>query len=379
MSWRIFLERVHWRVLLATLFLSVMGILSVASATLNEEVRFSSFALRQTLFVIVGVSIALLIARLDYRQAIVWSPWLYGAMLFLLIAVFIGGQTIRGAQSWFEVGIVQLQPAEFAKVIAIIVLARYFSYYRHSFFKFRHILRSLLLVLPIVLLVALQPDFGSAALILMIWVGMVLITGVSRRFLLLFGLILLIGGATTWTVGLQPYQKTRILAFLQPQTDPLGAGYNAIQSTIAVGSGGLFGRGLGQGSQSQLNFLPEQHTDFIFAVISEELGLVGAGLVLLVTGYLIVMLVVIGRAAADDFGFYIAIGGAMLLFVQSTINIGMNMGIMPITGVPLPLVSYGGSSYLSTAILIGVVMSVSLRGRIRERHQESRVEPSLAA
>lgn len=365
--------------MLATLFLSVMGILSVASATLNEEVRFSSFALRQTLFVIVGVSIALLIARLDYRQAIVWSPWLYGAMLFLLIAVFIGGQTIRGAQSWFEVGIVQLQPAEFAKVIAIIVLARYFSYYRHSFFKFRHILRSLLLVLPIVLLVALQPDFGSAALILMIWVGMVLITGVSRRFLLLFGLILLIGGATTWTVGLQPYQKTRILAFLQPQTDPLGAGYNAIQSTIAVGSGGLFGRGLGQGSQSQLNFLPEQHTDFIFAVISEELGLVGAGLVLLVTGYLIVMLVVIGRAAADDFGFYIAIGGAMLLFVQSTINIGMNMGIMPITGVPLPLVSYGGSSYLSTAILIGVVMSVSLRGRIRERHQESRVEPSLAA
>lgn len=356
-----------------------MGILAVASATLNEEVRFSSYAIRQTIFVLVGITIAIAIARLDYRQTIVWSPWLYGATLVVLVAVFLGGQTIRGAQSWFEVGIVQLQPAEFAKVVAVIVLARYFSYYRHSFFKFRHIVRSLLLVLPIVLLVALQPDFGSAGLILMIWVGMVLITGVSRRFLLLFGLLLLIGGTLTWTIGLRPYQKTRIMAFLQPQTDPLGAGYNAIQSTIAVGSGGVFGRGLGQGSQSQLNFLPEQHTDFIFAVIGEELGYVGAGLVLAVTGYLVIMLVVIGRSAADDFGLYVAVGGAILLFVQSTINIGMNMGIMPITGVPLPLVSYGGSSYLSTAILIGIIMSVSLRGRIRERHQESRVEPSLAA
>lgn len=359
--------------LVAALFLSVVGIMAVASATLNEHVRFSSFAVRQTIFVLLGAGVVLLLSRLDYRQMIVWMPWIYGATIALLLLIFVLGQTIRGAQSWFTFGLVALQPAEFAKVAAILVLARYFSYYRFHFQSFRHVIRSFLLILPIIALIALQPDFGGAAMVLVVWAGLVLVTGIPRKALAILLLFVAIGGTLTWTVFLKPYQRQRITAFMNPTADPLGAGYNAIQAKIAVGSGGLWGKGLGQGSQSQLNFLPEQHTDFIFAVIGEELGFAGAALLLLALFILITDLFRIGRDAPDDFGMYVAIGSGILLLAQSTINIGMNMGIMPITGVTLPLVSYGGSSFLSTCLLLGLVQSIAIRGRITMHH--AAVEP----
>ena len=204
-----------------------------------------------------------------------------------------------------------------------------------------------------------QPDLGSAMILFLTWLAMVLLLPVPKKTILAIFLIILVLAAGAWLFVLQDYQKDRLLTFVQPQRDPLGSGYNVRQSVVAVGSGQVLGRGLALGSQSQLNFLPEQETDFIFAVIAEELGFVGAGLLLLLFASLFLRLYKIARETRDDFGNFLCLGIITYLTIQTFINIGMNLGIAPVTGIPLPLVSYGGSSLVSILIALGIVLNVN--------------------
>ncbi|HLC64269.1 MAG TPA: FtsW/RodA/SpoVE family cell cycle protein, partial [Patescibacteria group bacterium] len=215
----------------------------------------------------------------------------------------------------------------------------------------------------LIVLVMLQPDLGSAMILFFIWLVMVLLLPIRKKTVFIIFLIIVVLAAGAWFFLFKDYQKDRLLTFIQPQLDPLGAGYNVRQSVVAVGSGQLVGRGLALGSQSQLNFLPEQETDFIFAVIAEELGFVGASLLLILFFSLLVRLYRIAQQTRDDFGNMLALGVITYLTVQTFINMGMNMGIAPVTGVPLPLVSYGGSSLLSVLIALGIVLNIHLKNR----------------
>jgi rod shape determining protein RodA len=227
------------------------------------------------------------------------------------------------------------------------------------------IVSGLLALVPFTL-VLMQPDLGSALVYLVMWLGLLLFSGIKR----VYSLILVVSGILVswgaWAFALKDYQKNRIISFLNPAADPLGSGYNVIQSKIAVGSGGLFGRGLGHGSQSQLRFLPEQHTDFIFAVLTEELGFLGGFLLLFLFLILFVRMIKAGKFSRDEFGIILAIGAVIIFTFQIFTNVGMNIGILPVTGIPLPLVSYGGSALLIFLMLIGLIESVFVRGRKAE-------------
>jgi len=319
---------------------------------------------RQAVFALAGLVLLLVISLINYRVLKNHSFLLYGLMLLLLIAVLIFGHQIRGASSWFNLGQFGFQPVELAKIVMIIILAKYFAKRSRQMHRWRHILVSgIYSALPIVLIL-LQPDLGSVIVLIVVWLGMSLMAGIRYRQLALILLICILVSSVAWFLLLKDYQKNRLLVFLNPELDPLGQGYNMIQSIIAVGSGGIFGKGLGYGSQSQLNFLPEQHTDFIFASIAEELGLFGIFILIILFGLLFFRCFKIIFKASDNFGRLLAVGIIIYLFVHIAINVGMNIGLMPITGIPLPFVSYGGSNLLISLIAIGLLQSVKINAML---------------
>jgi rod shape determining protein RodA len=245
----------------------------------------------------------------------------------------------------------------------IVILAKYLSEAKNYLNDFKKIIISGIYISLPTILIIFQPDFGSALVILFIWIAMIFITGTKMKYMAMifvFGLILFVG---SWFYVFEDYQKDRIATFINPQSDLLGSGYNVNQSIIAVGSGNVWGKGLGHGSQSQLNFLPEKHTDFIFAVVAEEMGFIGVFLMLGLFAIVFYRLFKIAVETQDNFGKLLILGVAFTLIFHITINIGMNVGIMPVTGIPLPFISYGGSSLISFLIMIGVVQSVYMRGR----------------
>jgi rod shape determining protein RodA len=256
-----------------------------------------------------------------------------------------------------------IQPVEFAKLALVLALARFFSKHMGEAGRWRPFMISGVWLLALAGLVMLQPDLGSAVILVVIWLTLLFFFGASKRQWLL-----LIGGglalaATAWFAFLSPYQKARVETFLNPAADPLGSGYNVRQSIVAVGSGQVAGRGIGLGSQSQLNFLPEQYTDFIFSAIAEELGLLGSATILVLLGTMLYRLVIIARRSEDDFGTLVALGLAGWLGVQAFINLGGALGLLPLTGLTLPLVSAGGSSLIAVLVSLGVAQSIALRGR----------------
>lgn len=282
-------------------------------------------------------------------------------MLAMLTAVLFLGKQIHGAISWFSFAGFSFQPVELAKLIMIIIFAKYFAKHASQIHRWRYIIVSgIYLILPIALIL-MQPDLGSIIILIAIWLGISLMAGIRLKNLLIIFLILIIITANAWMLFLKDYQKNRILTFLNPKSDPLGRGYHVIQSIIAVGSGGLFGRGLGYGSQSQLNFLPEQHTDFILASIAEELGFVAIFFIIILFGLIFFRGFKIILRAPDNFGRFLGLGIIIYLFTHVIINIGMNIGLLPITGIPLPLLSYGGSNLLITLISIGLLQSIRKR------------------
>lgn len=285
----------------------------------------------------------------------------------LLVIVTLIGFGAGGSQRWIALPFFDLQPSEPVKLLVIIALARYLADHRDTLNHMRHLFVTIVQLAVPMVLVARQPDLGTALTLGAIWVGMVILAGVRWQHLLLLGVGAVAALPLAWTRLLTDYQRERLTIFLNPNLDPLGAGYNIIQSRISVGSGGLFGRGLNSGTQSQLHFLRVQHTDYIFAVLGEELGFVGGFIVIVLYAVLIMQILTIASRSRDDFGRLLAGGiGSMLLF-QIFVNIGMNIGLMPVTGIPLPFISYGRSSLFTLLFCVGVLESIAWRqGREEE-------------
>lgn len=287
----------------------------------------------------------------------------YAFSIALLMLVLAGSFAVRGVEAWLRFGNVFLQPVELVKLALIILLAKFFSKRHVEIYRLQHLVVSgMYLAIPAGLVLA-QPDLGSAIILAAIWVAIIIFSGMKlRHFLLLLAVAsLLIFGA--WNFTLAPYQKARITAFLNPYADPKGAGYQMIQSMIAVGSGQLWGKGLGYGSQTHLHFLPEAETDFIFAAFAEEWGFVGIAIMLALLLIVLWRIIRIGAHASDNFSRLYALGFGALIFVQSFIHIGMNMGLMPITGITLPFVSYGGSSLVTLLAGVGILQNIKINSR----------------
>jgi len=291
--------------------------------------------------------------------------FLYVMVLILLLAVLFFGKEVRGSSSWFSFRGFSFEPVEFAKIVVIIVLAKYFSLRHIEMFRIRHVAISAIYVGIPAILVLRQPDLGSTLILLAIWIGMVIIAGIKLRHLLLVILIGALVCAGSWSFFLKDYQKNRILDFINPQRDPLGSGYNIRQSLIAVGSGGILGKGLGYGSQSQLNFLPERHSDFIFAAFAEEWGFLGALFLILLFGVLFYRLMKINFNIKDNFSRLFIAGISIMLLFQIVINIGMNIDLLPITGIPLPFISYGGSNLLMNFLALGIIQGIRIGSLLR--------------
>jgi rod shape determining protein RodA len=287
--------------------------------------------------------------------------YLFGASLLLLVLLF--GHTVRSTQGWFRLGGLSFQPVEIAKVTLVIYLAALFVRSGYERLTWHIFGLGAAATFIYVILILLQPDFGSAMLLLVIWGGLSLFAGLPRRAWIILPVVVLTVGALVWAVGLKPYQRERVLSFLNPQTDTRGANYNALQARIAIGSGGWLGKGIGEGSQARLRFLPEAATDFLFAVLGEELGFVGVSVILGLFLLLLYRCIRLAQEAADDFAALLLIGLGAIVLVQLMVNAGMNLGIMPITGIPLPFISAAASSLVVAYVSIGIAESVAVRRR----------------
>lgn len=340
--------------------LIVVGLVSLYSISFEDAVFDPTNFSKQLVSVVIGVILMFTLSFQDYRVLNSFSTKLYFLIIAILFFVVLWGEKVRGTTGWIGLGIFHIQPVEIAKVVLIIFLASFFSKKKNQLSIVVRIIASTVLIFIPILLILKQPDFGSAFVIFVCWAVMLALTGISKKNLF----ILVIIGSAVFSSGwffLEDYQKARVINLFQPEYDPQGSGYNVRQSIIAVGSGGLWGKGLGHGSQSQLNFLPEKHTDFIFAVIVEELGLLGGVVAFFLFGVIFYRMKEIARLAKDNFGYLLTIGIIMMIFSQFLINIGMNIGVMPVAGVPLPFLSYGGSSLVAVLAAMGIIQSIYKR------------------
>lgn len=343
-----------------TLMTAIFGIIMISSA------GGSRYVIIQTAALLLGIGGVVALMILDYEYLAQISAYLYIAAVMLLILVLIPGiGTLQnGARSWFDLGFMNLQPAELAKVIFIISFANHLSACEDHINDPKTLLKLLAHIGILFVLILLQPDFGTAVVFAFIAVVMLFTAGISWKYLLGGGAAVAITFPLIWFFALQEYQKNRILTLLNPDRDPTGAGYHVIQSKIAVGSGKLFGTGLYKGSSQVNNLLPERHTDFIFSVICEELGMIGALVTILLLVFIIFRCLYIGIHARNRLGTYISTGVAAMLIFQVFENIGMCLGIFPVTGITLPFFSYGGSSMLTSILAIGLVLNVRWRCRL---------------
>jgi len=353
--------------LVVPIILLVIGVSVIYSLVLGTALEY--YTMKQAFFGVIGLLIFGFASFVDYRlyRGMNWLFYLLGIVLLILVAIF--GKTVNGAANWLDLKFFQLQPSEVVKIVMIVVLGSFFSE-RVGKLRWKDIAISLVLFLPPLVLVLKEPDFGSALVLAFIYSVLLLAARPSKKQLIviLASFLILVGvfvGAYL-KIGplsgiLKDYQRQRVVVFLDPEHDPYGRGYNVKQAQIAIGSGGILGRGLGRGTQSQLQFLPEPHTDFIFAGIAESFGFVGALVVLLLYGFLMLKLYDCAHLAQDNFGTLVVMGAAAMFFVQIVINIGMNLGLMPVTGITLPLLSYGGTSVFVSFFALGMVESVFIR------------------
>ncbi|MDP2831159.1 MAG: rod shape-determining protein RodA [Candidatus Omnitrophota bacterium] len=355
-----------FKILILALIIASLGVLSIYSSTSQKEgALWQEIYKRQLLWIMIGLVFFFLLSRFNYRKLWDANYFIYGAALFFLLLVFGLGVTRMGAQRWLRIAWFNFQPSEFAKLAMIIFLARYFS--RKSiddtslssgkFGIFQGIILPFIFVSIPMFLIIEQPDLGSGLMLMLIFVGLLYLTHVRLKYIFMLLAALILPLPFFWHF-LHDYQKQRLLVFLNPNIDPLGAGYTIIQSRIAIGSGGFFGRGWLRGSQSQLYFLPESHTDFIFATFSEQWGFLGSALLILMYYLIIRQGFIIAQRTQDAFGRLLAYGISLLLTLQVFINIAMNLGLAPVVGLPLPMMSYGGSSVLITFVALGILVNI---------------------
>jgi rod shape determining protein RodA len=355
------LTHFDWFFLLLILFVSTIGILNLYSATFAWKTYGQPVYMKQIFWLGIGMSIALVICLFDYRKLKRLGWPLYVITLGLLGWVLLFGKTSMGATRWIDLGFFNLQPSEVMKIVLILALACYFNDRPYPLgCTLRDLIVPFLLLLIPFGLVIKQPDLGTGLLIL--FIGTTTLLFVRIRFKTL--ITLLVCGSLMPIFGwffLKDYQKSRIYSFLDPERDPLGAGYHIIQSKIAVGSGGFWGKGFMHGTQSQLSFLPERHTDFAFSVFAEEWGFAGCAALLLIYFLIVAWGFFIAYRATDRFGKFLAVGVVCMLFWHVVVNLGMVIGLLPVVGVPLPLFSYGGTSMVTTMIGVGLLLNVSMR------------------
>jgi rod shape determining protein RodA len=348
-----------WLILILALAIAVVGIVEIHSATQYD--RAENFYLKQIYRILIGLLLMGVVMSIDYHALAENVPYFYAAGIAALVAVLLFGKKVSGSRSWISLGgFLELQPSELVKVVVVIALARFLCEIRTEYLTGADIVKaSAIAGLPI-LLVMLQPDLGSAMTFVPILVVGLLLGGLRPKWIAGAVILAVLAAGAGW-YNLKAYQKERIYTFLEPERDPQGHGYHSIQSKIAVGSGGFWGKGVGKGSQTRLGFLPERHTDFIFSVVGEELGFAGAVTVLLFYLLIIGRSIQIAQTARDKLGIYLTTGAVSVLLFHILENIGMVVGIMPITGIPLPLLSYGGSSVMATFMLLGLIINVRMR------------------
>ncbi|MES3004920.1 MAG: FtsW/RodA/SpoVE family cell cycle protein [Patescibacteria group bacterium] len=353
-----------------TLFLSVIFLSLAGLVTMNSFVGESAFFERQSIWLIVSIVAFIITSQINWsflkNTKIIVS--LFMLSVGLLSLLFIVGSVFKGAQSWFNLGFFSFQPADPIKLVVILILAKYFSRRHIEIANVRHILVSGFYVFVIFGLVFLQPDFGSAIIIFFVWLGMVLVSGISKKHLFGVFLIGLLSFGFLWTAVFKPYQKARIANFINPLADIRGTGYNAYQSVIAVGSGGVLGKGIGYGTQSKLQYLPEYETDFMFASFAEEWGFIGVGLLFILYGLVFWRMLKISFNGGGNFEILFGAGLTILFVVHTVIHVGMNIGLLPVTGNTLPFMSYGGSHLLTEFLGLGMLMG--MRGSSRSIHKD---------
>jgi rod shape determining protein RodA len=342
----------------SSILLLFLGLLMIYSTTLATD---SNLLLRQSLVAGVGLLGSFFLAFYDYRNLKKLTGGIYLAVIIALAVVWFFGANIRGSVRWIDLGFFNLQPAEFTKLAIVIIMAKFLDQQGEKLKDFRYVILSIIYMVIPVGLVLVEPDLGSSLIVFFTWFAMLLFSRIKKKQLFILIGTFVVMAVIAWFFVLQPYQKTRVFTFLDPSIDPQGTGYNVLQSMIAVGSGGIFGRGVGRGLQSQLKFLPERQTDFIFASTAEELGLVGSVIILLLFMLMLQRILRASRASRDNFGMYLCLGVFFMVLAQVVINVGMNIGVLPVTGIPLPLLSYGGSSLLTTLLSLGLVQSVIAR------------------
>ena len=360
------MRKMDWILVLALLPILAAGLVTMHSFTGNA-VLFD----KQLLWIIISFRVFFIVSALDV-SILKRTDVLVGLFLFfsgLLLALFVVGTVAKGAQSWFDFGGISLQPSDMMKLVVVLLLAKYFSRRHVEIAHWRHIVISGIYALIPFGLVFLQPDFGSAIIIFLTWFGMVLVSGMSKKHLLMVVGVGAVIFAILWIFIFQQYQKARILNFLHPLADTQGTGYNAYQSTIAVGSGQILGKGVGYGTQSRLQFLPEYETDFIFSAYAEEWGFIGILLLFILYGIVFWRLLANALVGASNFEMLFGMGLAILFMSHFIINVGMNIGLMPVTGITLPFMSYGGSHLLTSFLGLGILMSMRRHSRTVHRDE----------
>lgn len=355
---RVFARQFDWLLFGGVLITIGIGLTLLYSVAIGREGGDLGIFWKQLIVAGVGLAAYFVLSFVNFRTWEGVSTPLCLATGLVLVAVLIFGQTINATRGWLAIGGWQFQPVEFAKVAAIVALSAYFARRSRELDRLKNLLQSLAIVLGFIVLVLLQPDFGSAAVIFSIWVCMVFVIGIRREYVAGFLIVGLLGFLLGWLFLFKPYQKERLISFVLPSGQQ-SQSYNVRQAIIAIGSGELTGRGLGEGSQSQLRFLPEASTDFIFATLGEELGFAGVAVLFFLLGVIYYRLIRLLARCRDGFASFVVLGTILLLSVEIFVNAGMNMGLFPVVGIPFPFLSSGGSALLAHLILFGVVASIS--------------------
>ena len=355
-------KKLDWIMIVSALLLAGFGLLSIYSSSFGDN-DFSDFK-KQIIFLGIGVFFLFLLSFFDWRAIRDNSYFIlifYFLCLLALAGLLFFAPVIRGVKGWYKIGPVSFDPIELTKIVLIILLAKYFSKRHIEMYKLKHILLSGFYVLLPAFLIFRQPDLGSALILIILWVGVLVISGIKLRHFLILILCSLLVSVIAWSFLLKDYQRERIVSFFAPEMEPLGISWSQNQAKIAIGSGGILGQGFGRGSQTRYGFLPEPRTDFIFASIAEEFGLAGVSVLLLLFLVIIWRIMKIAINAKSNFPRLFVSGFVIVLISQAFIHIGMNLGILPVIGISLPLVSYGGSGLIATFVSFGILQSIKFQ------------------
>ncbi len=342
------------------ILLALIGLMLIYSATFFQDPTLKIFK-RQIVWVLVGVALALLFLAIDYRVIFDAAPILYGLGMVLLLYLLVWGKVTANVKSWIHIGGFQFQPSEFMKIFTALMLAKFFDSNDRAYLNVRSFVIAIGIVLAPVALIIIQPDFGTAASFFPLFVVAMFFGGIRPRVWAAMVLSALVALPAGWFFFLKPYQKERVMIFLNPERDPLGSGYQVMQAKIAIGSGGIHGKGFTQGTQARLDYVPEHHTDFIFSVLGEEWGFIGVVVLLSLYLYFIVQALTFAKNSRDRGGTFLVISLVMFFVFHILINVSMQIGVLPTTGIPLPLVSYGGSSTMMFFIAVGLMLNVDMR------------------